>query len=63
MEYQSPEVKNLNTPVPTGLNDYVWQHNYAVVETAVVGFLVAVGFQGISFVEVVGPVSEPPEDN
>ena len=48
MEYQSPEVKNLNTPVPTGLNDYVWQHNYAVVETAVVGFLVAVGFQGIA---------------
>ena len=45
------------------LNDYVWQHNYAVVETAVVGFLVAVGFQGIAFVEVVGPVSEPPEDN
>ena len=30
MEYQSPEVKNLNTPVPTGLNDYVWQHNYDV---------------------------------
>ena len=45
MEYQSPEVKNLNTPVPTGLNDYVWQHNYAVVETAVVGFWLQLVFK------------------
>ena len=63
MGYQPPEVDNLNTPVTTGLTDYVWQHNYAVVETAVLGFLVAVGFQGIAIYQVVGPVSEPPEDN
>lgn len=25
MGYQPPEVNNLNTPTPTGLNDYVWQ--------------------------------------
>ncbi len=44
-----PEVKNLNTPVPTGLNDYVWQHNYAVVETAVVGFFGCSWFSRNSF--------------
>ena len=33
MGYQPPEVNNLNTPTPTGLNDYVWQTQVAVVET------------------------------
>ena len=32
MGYQPPEVNNLNTPTPTGLNDYVWQTQVAVVE-------------------------------
>lgn len=56
MGYQPPEVNNLNTPTPTGLNDYVWQTQVAVVETVAAFFIAAVGFQGVAFIEVIGDV-------
>ena len=56
MGYQPPEVNNLNTPTPTGLNDYVWQTQVAVVETVAAFFIAAVGFQGVAFIEVIGPI-------
>lgn len=61
MGYQPPEVNNLNTPTLTGLNDYVWQTQVAVVETVAAFFISAVGFQGVAFIEVIGPISEDGE--
>lgn len=45
MGYQPPEVNNLNTPTPTGLNDYVWQTQVAVVETVAAFFIAALDFK------------------
>lgn len=61
MEYQSPEVNNLNTPTPMGLNDYVWQTQVVAFETVAAFFIAAVGFQGVVAVMIV-PLSEDGDD-
>lgn len=61
MDYQPPEVNNLNTPTPTGVNDYLWQHNVVAAESVALVFIAVVGIQGVITFMVV-PASDDGDD-